>query len=94
MYTNVRKSIKSKYEWLLLQGKVKEGKVHNHDSDEEDNDNDKALNTGSWPGFCKQFKGKYCNCGKKGHKSANFWECPENKEKLPINYRVSNMSDV
>jgi len=33
----------------LLQGKVKEGKVHNHDSDEEDNENDKALNTGSQP---------------------------------------------
>jgi len=42
-YKKVRKSIKSKYERLLLQGKVKEGKVHNRDSDEEDNGNDKAL---------------------------------------------------
>ena len=63
-YTKVRKSIKSKYKRLLLHGKVKEGKVHNHDSDEEDNDNDKALNTGSQPAFRKQFKGKCCNCGK------------------------------
>ena len=43
--------------------------------------------------FRKQFKGKCRNCGKIGHKSTDCWECPENKEKRPKNYRVSNMSD-
>jgi len=62
---------------------VKEGKVHNHDSDEEDNDNDKALNTGSQPAFQKQFKGKCHNSGEIGHKSADCWEMPENKENVP-----------
>jgi len=43
--------------------------------------------------FENNLKENVATVEKIGHKSADCWECPENKETHPKNYRVSNMSD-
>jgi hypothetical protein len=44
--------------------------------------------------YKKVFKGDCRTCGQKGHKSADCWDNPQNKDKMPANWKSKNSPEV
>jgi hypothetical protein len=61
-------------------------------SNTRDRQHESALNARANPGrtFKKVFKGDCRTCGQKGHKSADCWGNPQNKDKRPAHWKSKN----
>jgi hypothetical protein len=65
-------------------------------SNTRDRQHESALYARANPGstYKKVFKGDCRTCGQNGHKSADCWENPQNKDERPANWKSKNTPEV